>query len=117
MVLCAMVIIVVGIVGWFYPWFRLPEAYIRYYDVNFLGVFISLSVSSKIKPLQDPRFKQEFTGWLSPAPLNPKDGFASDWHLVHLGSRAVGSAGLVMTEAATSYSKNVGGYSQKSIQT
>jgi len=28
------------------------------------------------------------------------DGFASDWHLVHLGSRAVGGAGLVLTEAA-----------------
>ncbi|HVG26632.1 MAG TPA: NADH:flavin oxidoreductase/NADH oxidase [Acidobacteriaceae bacterium] len=28
------------------------------------------------------------------------DGFASDWHLVHLGSRAVGGAGVVMTEAA-----------------
>jgi 2,4-dienoyl-CoA reductase-like NADH-dependent reductase (Old Yellow Enzyme family) len=28
-----------------------------------------------------------------------EDGFASDWHLVHLGSRAVGGAGLVMTEA------------------
>lgn len=27
------------------------------------------------------------------------DGFASDWHLVHLGSRAVGGAGLVFTEA------------------
>jgi 2,4-dienoyl-CoA reductase-like NADH-dependent reductase (Old Yellow Enzyme family) len=29
-----------------------------------------------------------------------EDGFASDWHLVHLGSRAVGGAGLVFTEAA-----------------
>ena len=29
------------------------------------------------------------------------DGFASDWHLVHLGSRAVGGAGLVFTEAAS----------------
>ena len=29
-----------------------------------------------------------------------QDGFASDWHLVHLGSRAIGGAGLVMTEAA-----------------
>jgi 2,4-dienoyl-CoA reductase-like NADH-dependent reductase (Old Yellow Enzyme family) len=29
-----------------------------------------------------------------------EDGFSSDWHLVHLGSRAVGGAGLVMTEAA-----------------
>ena len=28
------------------------------------------------------------------------DGFAHEWHLVHLGSRAVGGAGLVMTEAA-----------------
>jgi 2,4-dienoyl-CoA reductase-like NADH-dependent reductase (Old Yellow Enzyme family) len=28
------------------------------------------------------------------------DGFASDWHLVHLGSRAVGGAALVVTEAA-----------------
>ncbi|HEY3383495.1 MAG TPA: NADH:flavin oxidoreductase/NADH oxidase [Vicinamibacterales bacterium] len=27
------------------------------------------------------------------------DGFASDWHMVHLGSRAVGGAGLVMVEA------------------
>jgi 2,4-dienoyl-CoA reductase-like NADH-dependent reductase (Old Yellow Enzyme family) len=28
------------------------------------------------------------------------EGFADDWHLVHLGSRAVGGAALVMTEAA-----------------
>jgi 2,4-dienoyl-CoA reductase-like NADH-dependent reductase (Old Yellow Enzyme family) len=28
------------------------------------------------------------------------EGFAGDWHLVHLGSRAAGGAGLVMTEAA-----------------
>jgi 2,4-dienoyl-CoA reductase-like NADH-dependent reductase (Old Yellow Enzyme family) len=27
------------------------------------------------------------------------EGVATDWHLVHLGSRAVGGAGLVMTEA------------------
>src|SRR6185295_2847129 len=27
------------------------------------------------------------------------DGFANDWHLVHLGSRAVGGAALVMQEA------------------
>jgi 2,4-dienoyl-CoA reductase-like NADH-dependent reductase (Old Yellow Enzyme family) len=29
-----------------------------------------------------------------------EDGFANDWHLVHLGTRAVGGAGLVFTEAA-----------------
>src|SRR6478672_3244702 len=27
------------------------------------------------------------------------DGMPNDWHLVHLGARAVGGAGLVMTEA------------------
>jgi len=27
------------------------------------------------------------------------DGFANDWHLVHLGSRAVGGAGLIVQEA------------------
>jgi len=29
-----------------------------------------------------------------------QDGFANDWHLVHLGSRAQGGAGLVILEAA-----------------
>lgn len=28
------------------------------------------------------------------------DGYANDWHLIHLASRAVGGAGLVLTEAA-----------------
>jgi len=28
-----------------------------------------------------------------------EDGFANDWHMVHLGSRAVGGAGTVLTEA------------------
>ena len=28
------------------------------------------------------------------------DGFANDWHLVHLGSRAVGGAGLIIQEAS-----------------
>ena len=28
-----------------------------------------------------------------------EDGFANDWHLVHLGSKAVGGAGLIITEA------------------
>lgn len=29
-----------------------------------------------------------------------EQGLANDWHLVHLGARAIGGAGLVMTEAA-----------------
>src|SRR6476660_1384277 len=28
-----------------------------------------------------------------------EDGFANEWHFVHLGSRAVGGAALVITEA------------------
>ena len=32
-------------------------------------------------------------------PYSTIDGIANDWHLVHLGSRAVGGAGLVMMEA------------------
>src|ERR1700721_2911366 len=28
------------------------------------------------------------------------DGYASDWHFVHLGSRAVGGAAMVITEAS-----------------
>ena len=28
-----------------------------------------------------------------------RDGLASDWHLVHLGSRATGGAGLIIVEA------------------
>ena len=27
------------------------------------------------------------------------DGLPTDWHLIHLGSRAVGGAGLILTEA------------------
>lgn len=30
-----------------------------------------------------------------------EDGFATDWHLVHLGSRAVGGAGLIISESAS----------------
>ena len=30
-----------------------------------------------------------------------KDGFANDWHLVHLGSRAAGGAGLIIQEATS----------------
>lgn len=44
----------------------------------------------------------EFKNRIAVSPMcmySSKDGFANDWHLVHLGSRAVGGAGLVMCEA------------------
>lgn len=45
----------------------------------------------------------EFKNRLTVSPMcmySSKDGFSNDWHLVHLGSRAVGGAGLIFTEAA-----------------
>lgn len=44
----------------------------------------------------------EFKNRIAVSPMcmySSNDGFSNDWHLVHLGSRAVGGAGLVMTEA------------------
>ena len=38
--------------------------------------------------------------WVSPmCQYSSEDGLPTDWHMVHLGSRAVGGAGLVMVEA------------------
>ncbi len=38
--------------------------------------------------------------WVSPmCQYSSEDGMPNDWHLVHLGSRAVGGAGLVIQEA------------------
>jgi len=42
--------------------------------------------------------------WVAPMcqySADNQDGIPTDWHLVHLGSRAVGGAGLVMTEATS----------------
>src|SRR3978361_1200955 len=44
----------------------------------------------------------EFKNRLVVSPMceySSEDGFATDWHLVHLGSRAVGGAALIITEA------------------
>lgn len=46
--------------------------------------------------------RQTFANRLFVSPMcqySSADGFANDWHLVHLGGRAVGGAGLVLTEA------------------
>lgn len=49
--------------------------------------------------LRDVEFRNRL--WVSPMCQYScgTDGLATDWHLVHLGSRAVGGAGLVMAEA------------------
>ncbi|WP_029035887.1 NADH:flavin oxidoreductase/NADH oxidase [Salinimicrobium xinjiangense] len=44
----------------------------------------------------------EFKNRIGVSPMcmySSKDGFANNWHLVHLGTRAVGGAGLVISEA------------------
>ena len=44
----------------------------------------------------------EFKNRIGVSPMcmySSEDGFANDWHLVHLGSRAVGGAGLIISEA------------------
>src|SRR5438045_1915743 len=49
-------------------------------------------------PIRDLTFANRV--FVSPmCQYSSEDGFANDWHLVHLGSRAVGGAGLVLTEA------------------
>jgi 2,4-dienoyl-CoA reductase-like NADH-dependent reductase (Old Yellow Enzyme family) len=48
--------------------------------------------------LREIEFKNRL--WVSPmCQYSSIDGMPTDWHLVHLGSRAVGGAGLVMVEA------------------
>jgi len=47
--------------------------------------------------------KVTFRNRLTVSPMceySAENGFTNDWHLVHLGSRAVGGAGLIITEAA-----------------
>lgn len=49
----------------------------------------------KIKSIE---FKNRIT--VSPMCMySSEDGFSNNWHLVHLGSRAVGGAGLIISEA------------------
>jgi 2,4-dienoyl-CoA reductase-like NADH-dependent reductase (Old Yellow Enzyme family) len=57
-------------------------------------------MSSLFSPLKlrDVTFKNRI--FVSPmCQYSSEDGLATDWHLVHLGSRAVGGAALVMVEA------------------
>src|SRR3954470_24676710 len=59
------------------------------------GTFMHLFSPLKIR---DITFKNRIA--VSPmCQYSCEDGFATDWHLVHLGSRAVGGAGLVIVEA------------------
>ncbi len=65
---------------------------------------LDLDMHSSTAPLFSPLKLRDVTlrNRIGVSPMcqySSDDGFASDWHLVHLGSRAVGGAGLVFTEA------------------
>jgi 2,4-dienoyl-CoA reductase-like NADH-dependent reductase (Old Yellow Enzyme family) len=49
--------------------------------------------------IKDIRFKNRIVVSPMCEYSSQRDGYANDWHLVHLGSRAVGGAALVMQEA------------------
>lgn len=56
--------------------------------------------SKLFKPLQIRSITLKNRIAVSPMCMySSEDGFANSWHLVHLGSRAVGGAGLIITEA------------------
>lgn len=57
-------------------------------------------MSALFSPLKLRGMTARNRAWVSPmCQYSAEDGLACDWHLVHLGSRAAGGAGLVMAEA------------------
>ncbi len=69
-----------------------------------LSLFVSLReikiMALLFQPLQIKSIELKNRIVVSPmCQYSSEDGFANDWHLVHLGSRAVGGAALVFTEA------------------
>jgi 2,4-dienoyl-CoA reductase-like NADH-dependent reductase (Old Yellow Enzyme family) len=61
---------------------------------------LSLHVSLLLSPLTLRGTTFRNRAWVSPmCQYSAVDGLPDDWHLVHLGARAVGGAGLVLTEA------------------
>jgi 2,4-dienoyl-CoA reductase-like NADH-dependent reductase (Old Yellow Enzyme family) len=57
-------------------------------------------MSKLFEPLKIREIEFRNRLWVSPmCQYSSEDGMPTDWHLVHLGSRAVGGAGLVVMEA------------------
>jgi 2,4-dienoyl-CoA reductase-like NADH-dependent reductase (Old Yellow Enzyme family) len=65
-----------------------------------MSKLLTLTMPGLFDPLAIREVKVANRVFVSPmCEYSSVDGFATDWHLVHLGSRAVGGAGLVLTEA------------------
>lgn len=57
-------------------------------------------MSKLLSPIQIGKFELKNRIVISPmCQYSADDGFANDWHLVHLGSRAIGRAALIIQEA------------------
>lgn len=66
---------------------------------GFLGPNV-ISTSRLFSPITLRGVRARNRVWVAPmCQYSSVDGFPTDWHLVHLGSRAVGGAGVVLTEA------------------
>ena len=81
---------------------RRPKIRIGQYSrPAWLGFFLGASMPNRLfSPLTLRTV--EFRNHIFVSPMcqySAVDGVANDWHLVHLGSRATGGAGLVMVEA------------------
>lgn len=61
---------------------------------------INIAMSLLFQPLSLKSLQTRNRIVVSPmCQYSSEDGFSTDWHLVHLGTRAVGGAGIVFTEA------------------
>jgi 2,4-dienoyl-CoA reductase-like NADH-dependent reductase (Old Yellow Enzyme family) len=70
-------------------------------DTLLLNEVFPVSQSRLFTPLQLAGVTFSNRIFVSPmCQYSSEDGFSNDWHLVHLGSRAVGGAALVLTEAS-----------------
>lgn len=81
-------------------WLRLmKEFFLRKIGGKFAGKQIIMALLFEPIKIREITLKNRIV--VSPmCQYSSIDGFANDWHLVHLGTRAVGGAALVFTEAA-----------------
>lgn len=71
-----------------------------YFEKELFGILKFLIMAKLFEPLQIKSIELKNRIVVSPmCEYSSTDGFSNDWHLVHLGSRAVGGAGLIITEA------------------
>ena len=79
-------------------WVRFAKFFLRKIDGKFANKIKSMALLFEPIKIREITLKNRII--VSPmCQYSSVDGFANDWHLVHLGTRAVGGAALVFTEA------------------